>query len=214
MIFHLLFFFLCALSPNCSIPLDKIFSPIAPNFLSTCKFTTWFASSVLTLREFWENWMTPWGSLLPLMVILAVWRRGSIMAAPDGPMPAQKQFKKTNIYNLELKCTHTLVYDFYLWWTLQCFTSFFIYVRLAKILFFLQKSKLGFVEITILLVQKFWFETFLNTRSKGQLAQLFNSYRRNLIKVIRVHACKRNIPVSRISSFSWFFFFILHALNL
>lgn len=122
--------------------------------------------------------------------------------------------KKTNIYNLELKCTHTLVYDFYLWWTLQCFTSFFIYVRLAKILFFLQKSKLGFVEITILLVQKFWFETFLNTRSKGQLAQLFNSYRRNLIKVIRVHACKRNIPVSRISSFSWFFFFILHALNL
>lgn len=78
--------------------------------------------------------------------------------------------KKNNIYNLELKCTHTLVYDFYLWWTLQCFTSFFIYVRLAKILFFLQKSKLGFVEITILLVQKFWFETFLKHQIQGPVS--------------------------------------------
>lgn len=78
--------------------------------------------------------------------------------------------KKNNIYNLELKCTHTLVYDFHLWWTLQCFTSFFIYVRLDKILFFLQKSKLGFVEITILLVQKFWFETFLKHQIQGPVS--------------------------------------------
>lgn len=140
----------CALSTNRTTPLDETFSPIAPNFLSTCKFTTWFASSVLTLREFWENWMTPWGSLLPLMVILAVWRRGSIMAAPDWPMPAQKLKNNNNIYNLDLKYTYYVnfllmnstvlyfilyvrVYNFFFCYNLFHFNNDTHYVRLAKI---------------------------------------------------------------------------------
>lgn len=141
--------FICALSALVEFLLKKTFSPIAPNFLSTCKFTTWFASSVLTLREFWENWMTPWGSLLPLMVILAVWRRGSIMAAPDGPMPAQKPQYLQPWFDIQLykyymifpSMNSTLLY-FILYVRLVFFNNLFHfnnnthYVRLAKILTF------------------------------------------------------------------------------
>lgn len=58
-----------------------------PNLRSTCRVTEPASSATVTAREVEANWSTPCGSLLPLMVMLAVPSWGLMVAQPVEPTP-------------------------------------------------------------------------------------------------------------------------------
>ena len=68
---------------------ECINSPIAPNFLSTCRSTRPTFSSTLTDVDATANWITPWGLSLPPIVIRAEPFWESITAAPVLPIPTR-----------------------------------------------------------------------------------------------------------------------------